>query len=87
MDSIVVDLDSPLDMDNTPAHPDSEAQEIDNAIDNQQVGDVIKTATTLVVKKGKEAKSRYEKAPKQTGPLWLEKTLSNKKRNIVPTSI
>lgn len=35
MDSVVVDLDAPSNMDNTPTHPDSEVQNIDNVSDNQ----------------------------------------------------
>lgn len=82
-----IDLDAPSNMDNTSTHPNSEVWNVDNASDNQQVGDVTNTATTLVVRKEKEVESSLDKTPVYTGPLWLENTLSSKKRNIVLVSV
>lgn len=48
---------------------------------------MLNTTTTLVVKKGKEAKFGPDKTLVHTAPLWLENTLSSKKRNIVLASV
>lgn len=41
----------------------------------------------MVVIDGKEIGTNLDRSQARSGPVWLENMLSNKKRNIVPTSI
>lgn len=84
MYSVVVVLETSPDMEDPLTHPDLEVLNFDDTNDTQQVDVLANTTTTLVVRNEKETVASFDETLVRTRPLWLENTLSSKKRNVVP---